>query len=286
MAKVAVLGTGLIGRAMAERALEQGHEVSVYNRTMARAAPLHELGARVCATPKDAVLGAERVHVVLSDDAAVDSVLAMLEGSREDVGAAPILDHTTTSPAGAKARSERWGNYLHAPIFMSPAGARAGQGIILVSGRESLFRPVEAALGAMTGRVVWLGEQAELAASYKLFGNATIMALTGAVADVLTMGRALGLDPQVAMGIYEIFDPSMTLRYRGQNMARGQFSPPSFELTMARKDVRLMLETAGEAPLAVLPGISQRMDTLIGQGFGAHDLGVLAVDALATRDTS
>jgi 3-hydroxyisobutyrate dehydrogenase len=283
MARVAVLGTGLIGRAMAERALEQGHEVSVYNRTMARAAPLHELGARVCATPNEAVLGAERVHLVLSDDAAVDSVLA--EIAEGDIGG-PILDHTTTSPAGAKARSERWGNYLHAPIFMSPAGARAGQGIILVSGRESLFRPVEAALGAMTGRVVWLGEKAELAASYKLFGNATIMALTGAVADVLTMGRALGLDPQVAMGIYEIFDPSMTLRFRGQNMARGQFSPPSFELTMARKDVRLMLETAGEAPLAVLPGIAQRMDTLIGQGFGAHDLGVLAVDALATRDTS
>lgn len=137
----------------------------------------------------------------------------------------------------------------------------------------------EAALLAMTGRVLWLGERAELAASYKLFGNATIIALTGAVADVLTMGRALGIEAKDAMGIYEIFDPSMTLKYRGQNMARGLFAP-GFELTMARKDVRLMMEAAGELPLAVLPGVARRMDALIEAGHGADDMGVLALEAV------
>lgn len=275
MAKVAFLGTGLIGRAMAERALEQGHEVSVYNRTQAKAAPLAELGARVCDTPREAVMGAERVHLVLSDDAAVDEVLEAIG----PIGEVPLVDHTTTSPAGAKARSERLAHYLHAPIFMSPTNARAGLGIILASGSRATFERVEAALMAMTGRVLWLGERAELAASYKLFGNATIIALTGAVADVLTMGRALGLEPKEAMGIYEIFDASMTLKYRGQNMARGMFAP-GFELTMARKDVRLMMDAAQGLPLAVLPGIAQRMDALIEAGHGADDMGVLAIEAV------
>lgn len=275
MAKVAFLGTGLIGRAMAERALEQGHEVSVFNRTMAKAVPLGALGARVCATPAEAVSGAERVHLVLSDDASVDEVLEAMG----EVSGVPLVDHTTTSPVGAKGRAERFGNYLHAPIFMSPTNARAGLGIILASGSRATFERVEAALLPMTGRVLWLGERAELAASYKLFGNATIIALTGAVADVLTMGRALGIEAKDAMGIYEIFDPSMTLKYRGQNMARGLFAP-GFELTMARKDVRLMMEAAGELPLAVLPGVARRMDTLIEAGHGADDMGVLALEAV------
>ncbi|HRE90776.1 MAG TPA: NAD(P)-dependent oxidoreductase [Myxococcota bacterium] len=278
MAKVAFLGTGLIGRAMAERALEQGHEVSVYNRTASKSAPLAALGARVCATPREAVRGAERVHLVLSDDASVDQVLAAV-GEGGEVGDTVLVDHTTTSPAGARARAERRPNYLHAPIFMSPTNARAGLGLILASGRPALFSRVEAALQVMTGRVVWLGERPDLAASYKLFGNATIIALTGAVADVLTMGRALGLEPHEAMGIYELFDASMTLKFRGQNMAKGNFTP-GFELTMARKDVRLMMDAADGLPLAVLPGIAARMDALIEAGHGQADMGVLAVGAV------
>ena len=66
---------------------------------------------------------------------------------------------------------------------------------------------------------------------------------------------------------------------RGLNMARGNFAA-SFELAMARKDVRLMLETAGARPLAVLPGIAARMDQLIAQGHGAQDASVLGIDAV------
>jgi 3-hydroxyisobutyrate dehydrogenase-like beta-hydroxyacid dehydrogenase len=63
-------------------------------------------------------------------------------------------------------------------------------------------------------------------------------------------------------------------------MISGDFSP-SFELAMARKDVRLMLETASSHPLAVLPGIASRMDALIADGHGGDDLGVLGIDAMS-----
>ncbi len=66
---------------------------------------------------------------------------------------------------------------------------------------------------------------------------------------------------------------------RGGNMAKGNFTP-SFELSMARKDVRLMLETAGDAPLAALPSIASRMDALIAQGHGGDDMAVIAIDAV------
>ena len=62
-------------------------------------------------------------------------------------------------------------------------------------------------------------------------------------------------------------------------MAKGNFTP-TFELSMARKDVRLMLEACGERPMAALPGIAARMDQLIAAGHGAQDPGVLAIDAV------
>ena len=67
---------------------------------------------------------------------------------------------------------------------------------------------------------------------------------------------------------------------RAARIASGEFSPPSFEVTMARKDVRLMLETAGNRPMAALPAVAARMDQLIAQGHGAEDASVLAIDAV------
>ena len=69
---------------------------------------------------------------------------------------------------------------------------------------------------------------------------------------------------------------------RGLSMAKGNFNP-SFELTMARKDVRLMLETAGDRPLAVLPLVAARMDQLIAAGHGFDDCCVLGIDAVQRR---
>lgn len=105
MASIAFLGMGLLGSAFAEAACKRGDEVAVWNRTASKAAPLAAFGARLCATPADAVRGAERVHLVLQDDASVEEVVAALRP-----GLAPtavIVDHTTTRPdrTGARATS-------------------------------------------------------------------------------------------------------------------------------------------------------------------------------------
>lgn len=81
------------------------------------------------------------------------------------------------------------------------------------------------------------------------------------------------------MKLFEFFNPATIVQTRGKSMAAGDFTP-SFEMVMARKDVRLMMETAGARPLAALPGIAARMDALIAAGHGGQDFGALAIDVV------
>lgn len=280
MSKIAFLGTGLMGAALAEAAKQRGDDVTVWNRTRAKAEALQAFDIRVAPSPRDAVSGAERVHIILSDDAVVDAVLA---DCGDALDGRLVIDHTTTSPAGTAARATRLERrgvaFLHAPVFMSPAMCRSAQGIMLAAGPESVFERSRGALEAMTGKLEYLGERRDLAAANKLFGNAMIIALTAGLADVYSMAKSLGISATDAHALFSKFNPAGVLTYRGSAMAKGDYRA-SFELTMARKDARLMIESAGKTPLSVLPAIAQRMDELIRRGFGADDMGVLAVDAV------
>jgi 3-hydroxyisobutyrate dehydrogenase len=281
MATIAFLGTGLLGAALAEAAARRGDTVSAWNRTPEKALALEPFGIKAAATPAEAVQGATRVHLVLKDDAVVDEVIA---AARTMLASdAVVLDHTTTLPeltAGRAARLAAHGiAYLHCPVFMGPAAARNAQGSMMVAGPRALFERVQAELAPMATRLEYMGERADLAAVNKLFGNAMIIGVSAMMADILTMAQASGVDPQSAVKLLGMLDLNAMVAGRGGNMARGNFAA-SFELTMARKDVRLMLETAGERPLAALPAIAARMDQLIAQGHGALDASALGMDAV------
>jgi 3-hydroxyisobutyrate dehydrogenase-like beta-hydroxyacid dehydrogenase len=281
MASIAFLGTGLLGSAFVDAALGRGESVTVWNRTLEKAQALASRGAHFAATPADAVRDATRVHLVLKDDDTVDAVIDQL---RPGLGAGvPILDHTTTQPVRTAARAARLAaagvRYLHCPVFIGPAMARQAQGTILVAGPRAWFDDVAPALAAQAARVEYLGERPDAAAVYKLCGNTLIVGISGAVADMLAVAKGGGVSATDALRLFDFFDPSRIIAVRGKSMAAGDFTP-SFELTMARKDVRLMLETAGAEPLAVLPGLASRMDTLIAAGEGAQDLAVLGRDSV------
>lgn len=271
MANVALLGTGLIGSAMAEGMLRRGDSVAVWNRTRARAEPLAAKGARVCDTIAEAIAGTERVHIVLSDDAAVDAVLGEVQTT------AVVIDHSTVSPEGTKQRFTRGLPFLHAPIFMSPAAARDAQGIILCSGPEETYARVRHALAAMTGTVRYLGARPDLAAAYKLFGNAMILTICAGLSDVFRMARALGIDPVDAHALFATFKPATTIDVRGAKMARGDFTP-SFETMMARKDLRLMEQIGSE--LFVIPAVAELLDRAIAAGHARDDVGAITFDTI------
>ena len=281
MTHIAYLGTGLLGSGLVQAAIERGDHVTVWNRTAEKARALEPLGVRVAATPADAVRGAARVHLVLKDDAVVEEVIAAL---RPGLGAdAIIVDHTTAQPALTAERLRRLNaegvRYLHCPVFIGPAAARESQGTILASGPQALFDAVKHDLGRMASRVEYFGERPDLAAVYKLCGNAFIIGISALVSDVFAVAAGSQVAPADALRILELFNPSAIIAGRGKNMAAGDFTP-SFELTMARKDLRLMVETADTHALAALPAIAQRMDDLIAQGHGADDLAVIGKDAV------
>jgi len=281
MSKVAFLGTGLLGGAMVDGMLRRGDVVTVWNRTRAKAEALQRAGATVAATPADAVAGASRVHMTLSDDEAVEAVTG--EFVSHLAPGAVVVDHTTTSPRGALDRVERLNRagirFIHAPVFMSPPMARESAGLMMVSGPAGVYETVGAALAKMTGEVWYLGEHGATAASYKLFGNSMIFVLTAGIADVFAMAKGLGVEPLDALQVFSKFQVGGMLKSRGEKMARGDFSA-TFELTMARKDLRLMIEAAG-GPTTVLAAIAARMDEAIAGGHGQEDLGVLAAKSLA-----
>src|SRR5689334_18073974 len=99
----------------------------------------------------------------------------------------------------------------------------------------------------MTGTLIDLGERPDQAACMKLLGNLFLMFLTSGVAEVFNLGRALEVDPRQAAELFSYFNPGATVGARAERILSGEFSRPSWELTMARKDARLMLEEAARA---------------------------------------
>ena len=285
MSTIAFLGTGLLGGAFAHAAAKRGDTVIAWNRSADKAQALTQFGVIAAATAAEAVRNAQRIHVVLKDDASVDEVLAAARaGFSPDV---IIIDHTTTLPTLTAARAQRLKaegvNYLHCPVFMGPAAARDAQGTMMAAGSRELFESVKAELQKMTNRLEYMGERSDLAAVNKLFGNAMILGVAAVMADVFTMAQASDVSAEDALKLLGFFDLNAIVSGRGANMTKGDFTP-SFELTMARKDIALMLETAGDRPMAALPAVAARMDQLIAGGYGAKDCSVIGIDAVQRRD--
>jgi 3-hydroxyisobutyrate dehydrogenase len=275
---------GLLGSNFVRALRQRGEPVQVWNRSAAKAEALKEIGASVCVDPASAVRGALRVHVTLSDDAAVDDVLEQARpGLAKDV---TIVDHSTTSPGGTRERALRWAergvSFQHAPVFMGPKNALDATGVMLASGERARFEALEPALAKMTGKLLYLGEQPERAAAFKLLGNSFLMFLTAGLADFFTLAKGMNIPAKEASELFSYFNPGLTLPTRIDRMLGADFAHPSWELAMARKDARLMLEEAERAglTLAVLPAIAKTMDAFIERGHGHDDWTVIAKDAL------
>ena len=278
--KIAFFGTGLMGSGFVRRLRANGHDVNVWNRTAAKARALEAFGARAFDDPAAALAGAERLHLSLSDDASVDAVLEPLAGA---IGRDTwIVDHTTTAVTPTAERVARWDargrTFVHAPVFMAPANALEGTGLMLVSGAQSRHDALLASLKPMTGSVLYLGERPERAAAFKLFGNLTLIGIMGVLGDVNRLAHAVGIPTADAFSLFKHFNPGQFLPARAARIEAGQFASPSFELAMARKDVRLMIEEArrGGVDLFVMPGVAALFDAAIARGEGALDAAAAA----------
>ncbi len=284
---IAFLGSGMLGSGFVRALRKRGEVVAVWNRTPARAQALEAYGAKAFPDPAEAVRGAARVHLCVSDDAAVDDILEKARPGLPD--GVVIVDHTTTLASGVEARRARWAErgftFVHAPVFMGPQNALESTGIMLVSGDPEAIEPIRPALEAMTGKLVDLGPKPDTAAAFKLLGNLFLMFVTSGLADFLMLAKATGVAPEAAAQLFESFNPGATIAARLERMLAANWDQASWELAMARKDARLMMEEAARANLefAALPAIAARMDALIAEGRGKQDWTVLAKDAVPPR---
>jgi 3-hydroxyisobutyrate dehydrogenase len=273
--KIAFFGTGLMGSGFVRRLRSNGNDVNVWNRSAAKARALEADGARAFAEPAAALAGAERIHLSLSDDASVDAVLEPIAALiPKDTW---IVDHTTTAVTPTAERIARWAarghTFVHAPVFMGPPNALEGTGLMLVSGAQAHHDALLPALQKMTGNVLYLGEAPERAAAFKLFGNLTLIGIMGVLGDVNRLAHAVGIPTAEAFSLFKHFNPGQFLPARAARIEAGAFTSPSFEVAMARKDVRLMIEEArrGGVDLFVMPGVAAMLDAGIARGEGALD---------------
>jgi 3-hydroxyisobutyrate dehydrogenase len=268
---------GLLGSNFSRALMKKGEQVHVWNRTFERAKALEGEGARAFADVAEAVKGASRVHVVVSDDAAVDGVLA---AAKLPAGAL-VIDHTTTSTEGTRRRTARTDiTYVHAPVFMGPQNALESTGIMMLSGDRERVARVTPLLQPMTGKLIDFGERVDAAAAFKLMGNTFLMGFTAAIGDLIGLGKAIGIPASQAITLFDHFNPGAMTPARAKRVASGDYSSASWELAMARKDARLVQAELDHAQVALLlvPAIAAKMDAMIARGHSHDDWTVIAKD--------
>jgi 3-hydroxyisobutyrate dehydrogenase len=281
---ITFIGTGLLGSNFVKAMLQKKLQVNVWNRTPEKAKALEQYGARAFSSIAEAVKGASRIHLTLPDDKIVDEILE-LAGPHLAAGAI-IIDHSTTSTAGAARRTQQWKElgyvYLHAPVFMGPPNALDSTGFMLVSGDQELIKKVEPALAAMTGKLLNLGTENNRAAGVKLLGNSFLLFLTAGLSDTLALAQAMNIPPSELCALFDQWNPGAMVPARLKRILAADFGNPSWELKMARKDSRLMMEEAAHAKkhLATIPAIAAEMDRWIDKGHGNNDWTVIASDNL------
>lgn len=281
MTTVAFLGLGAMGMPMAANLVAAGFTVRAWNRSSHRTESL--AGAIPCPTPREAASGAEFVLTMLADDAAVEAVTQGADGILAGLGPEAIhLGMSTLSlPAVRRlvqAHADRGRSYVAAPVFGRPEAARAKL-LWIVPGGDAIplsrAEPVFAALGQAT----FLMPTAEQAALAKLAGNFLLGATIEALGEALVLAEKGGLDPEQFLDLMTstLFGTPVHRSY-GARIARTEFVPPGFALSLARKDFRLILGAATETgvPMPLAELVLGRLDAAVRLGRADYDFAGLA----------
>ena len=273
---ITLLGTGLLGRAVAERLQSVGHTVTVYNRTTTKALPLQACGITVVTRPEEAIAQADCVVLMLANAAAIRAVLLI-------PASLAVLRGKTVIQMGTIAQDESLalqteiervgGSYCEAPVLGSVAEAQAGTLLVMVGGTEGqfvqwgpLFRPLcrEPRLIGPAGK----------AASLKLALNQLIVAEISAFALSLGLVQRAGVPVETFMAILResaLFAPAFEKKL--PRLLTRDYQHPNFSTRHLLKDAELFLREASGYALTTssLEGIRPLLERSIEQGLGDSD---------------
>ena len=248
MSTVAILGTGKMGGAMARRLASSGFEVTLWNRTPAKAEELH-IG-RVAATPAEATRAADVVISSLTNDAAVRDVYLGKDGAlaapRASCSSTPAQQDLEIAEELGRESEARGARLLEAPVVGSVPAVESGKLLILVGGDLADLEQARPVLEQL-GEVRYVGERAN-AQRLKLVANSMLGITTAAAAELLAAGTAVGLDREQVFSILVRFAPGLAARESG--FLQDQHTPTMFAVRDLVKDLDLGLRAYGEAGAA------------------------------------
>jgi len=283
--RIAVLGLGTMGAAIARRLLESGYPLTVYNRSAAKALPLADLGAIMAPTPAAAVAEAGVAVLSLADGPAVEQVLfgdgGVVAAERDGLS---VVDTSTVAPAQARdfgARLARHGlRRVEACVVGNAELARQGQLRVMAAGAGPDVAAVRPVLDAVGAEVRVVGPTGN-AAAMKLVFNALLGGQLAALADALDYGVAAGLDRKTLLGAIAASGfASKAMAYRCGLALRGDLDPAAFRTELMRKDLGLVLSEAAELKtgVPVIVSAEGRFAEVCHTGLGGLDAAVLLTD--------
>lgn len=260
-----------MGSLMAARLVAAGHDLTVWNRTAARTAPLAEAGAHTADTPAEAVAGADLVITMLTGPEAVDEVFFGTGGAAEGLADGTlVVEMSTIGPKAVAALREQLSDgvrLVDAPVKGSLPAAGSGELGILAGGSGEDLAAAEDVL-AVLGKVKHLGPLGT-GASVKLLVNIVLGASFVMVGETLALADELGLNTELALTALEDTAVSPLVPRVRAKLAKPGVT--QFALGLAEKDLRLVLE-AGGLSNGVVAGARERLAAAMRDGLGDNDV--------------
>ncbi|MGX7705408.1 NAD(P)-dependent oxidoreductase [Methylobacterium sp. Gmos1] len=278
MAKVAFLGLGVMGGPMARHLAAKGHDVTVYNRTKAKADDwVKAHGGKAAATPREAAEGQEIVFACVGNDDDLRSVTTGPDGAFAAMGKGTVfVDHTTASAEVARelsAAAEKAGfGFIDAPVSGGQAGAENGVLTVMCGGDSDTFARVEPVIGSYARACRLLGPvgAGQLA---KMMNQICIAGLVQGLSEAVHFGKQAGLDIEAVLDVISKGAAgSWQMENRGKTMNEGKFEF-GFAVDWMRKDLSIVLAEArrNKAKLPVTALVDQFYAEVQSMGGGRWD---------------
>jgi 3-hydroxyisobutyrate dehydrogenase-like beta-hydroxyacid dehydrogenase len=277
---IACLGLGRMGAAMAGRlAGDRARALTVWNRSVDKARPFAERGARIADDPAAAVAGADLVISSLMDDRSVEALFHADGPALKAMKPGAIhLCVTTISPdCGNRLQALHGANgsrYVSGPVVGRPDAAASGTLTQFVAGDASAVSEVAPVARAFAERVVPLGDIAGVANAQKLCVNFFLAATIEAMSECFTFGEAAGARRDIIGMFFEQVFAAPGLKGYAERLARRETSGDSgFAMTAGFKDVNLIRDAARAAhcPVEIADAVASKMEEAIALGMGSLD---------------
>jgi 3-hydroxyisobutyrate dehydrogenase len=280
--KIGIAGLGKMGSAIAERLLESGHQLVVWNRSQAKAAPLAAKGATVASSAADLARTVEAIVTILFDAEAIDGVYRTKDGIlAADLSGKLVIDMSTVRPETALALAEdvraRGGTFVECPVGGSTGPARQGQLLGMAGGEPADVARAKPILDQLCRRFEHFGPVGS-GARMKLAINLPLIVSYQALAEAFILCRPNGTDPVELMAFFaDTAGAPNVLKSRGPLIGKAfkgdEVTPPAFDVDSIRKDLRTMIAEAASlgAKLPLAEDTLRIFDEAAEQGWGRRD---------------